>query len=251
MRRWWAPALQALALALVLVLASIQIDAARADAAADEGFGPGVAVPARVQKAAPPVTLGIPKIKLTNRLIGLRKQRNGTLAVPVDPQRAGWYSQGAAPGDPGPAVIIGHVDSYRGPGVFAKLDTLHKGDLIRIRRADGTLVTFAVRVVRDYPKRAFPTALVYRGDGKPSLRLITCGGEFDRRSKHYRDNTIVFADLVTRAPAKARPKAPHPEQVAPKVAPKKVAPKKVTPAKVAPRKAAPKRPPLVPLLRFG
>lgn len=207
-RRWWAPALQALTLVIVLVLASLQVDAARADAAADQGAGPAVAIPAQARKASPPVTLGISKIKVTNRLIGLRKQRNGTLAVPVDPQRAGWYSEGAAPGDAGPAVIVGHVDSYRGPGIFAKLHTLRKGDQIRIRRADGTLVTFAVTVVRDYSKRTFPTALVYRGDGRPSLRLITCGGEFDRRAKSYRDNTIVFAALVPNTPpAKAQPKA--------------------------------------------
>ena len=230
-----------------MVVASIQVDAARADAAADQGAGPAVAVPAARQLASPPVTLGIPRIKVTNKLIGLRKQRNGTLAVPEDALRAGWYSEGFAPGDPGPAVIVGHVDSYRGPGVFNRLKSLRKGDVIRVRRSDGSLVTFAVRQVREYPKRRFPTAQVYRGDGRPTLRLITCGGEFDRRTRSYRSNVVAFADLVTRAPTKAKLKAPA---LKPKVVVKKTALKPMAPKKPAPKKVA-KQPPLVPLLRLG
>ena len=194
-RRWWAPTSQALAIVVVLLVGSTQVVAARADLAADSGAGPAVAVPETKRLAAPPVTLGIPRLSVTSRLVGLRKANNGTLSVPSDPERAGWYSQGAAPGDPGAAVIVGHVDSYRGPGIFARLDRLGRGDLIKVRRADGSLVTFVVQQVRDYPKRAFPTALVYGGSGRPSLRLITCGGEFDRRSRHYLSNTIVFASL--------------------------------------------------------
>ncbi len=194
-RRWWAPGSQALAIVVVLLVGSVQVAAARADLAADDGGGPAVAVPAMRRLAAPPVTLGIPRLAVTSRLVGLRKANTGTLEVPTDPRRAGWYSQGAAPGDPGPAVIVGHVDSYRGPGVFHRIDSLRKGDLIRVRRADGSLVTFVVQQVRDYAKRSFPTKLVYGGDGRPSLRLITCGGAFDRRSRHYLSNTIVFASL--------------------------------------------------------
>lgn len=155
---------------------------------------------------APPVVLGIPRLEVTSRLAGLRKKANGTLQVPEDAQRAGWYSQGAAPGDPGPAVIVGHVDSFRGPGVFARLDSLRRGDPVRIRRADGSLVTFFVTQVRTYAKRDFPTKLVYGGSRTPSLRLITCGGAFDRRSKSYLSNTIVFADL--KRPAKPASKTP-------------------------------------------
>ena len=192
-RRWWAPGLQALILILILLVGTVRVSAARADIAADSGAGRFVAVPSVARRASPPVVLGIPRLGLTSRLIGLRKQRNGQLQVPADPQRAGWYSEGAAPGDRGPAVLVGHVDSYRGPGVFARLASLRKGDLVHVRRADGSLVTFEVRLVRTYAKRSFPTELVYVGDGRPSLRLITCGGAFDRRTGHYLSNTVVFA----------------------------------------------------------
>lgn len=191
----------------VLVTGAVRIEAAHADAAADNGAGPAVSVQAVVRRVAPPVTLGIPKLGLTERLIGLRKTTRGTLQVPADPQRVGWYSEGAAPGDPGPAVLVGHVDSFRGPGVFARIKSLHIGDLIKVRRADGSLVSFQVRLVRTYSKHSFPTRLVYVGDGRSSLRLVTCGGAFDPVSKHYLSNTVVFAAL-------ARPvsrRAPHPQ----------------------------------------
>lgn len=188
--------MQAVTLVAVVLTGAVQLDAARADVAADRGVGPAVVVRPVLSRVAPPVTLGIPRLGLTSRLVGLRKNRDNTLQVPADPQRAGWYTEGAAPGDPGPAVIVGHVDSYRGPGVFARLGTLRPGDRIQIRRADGTLVTFAVQAVRSFAKRRFPTALVYAGDGRPSLRLITCGGGFDPRSRHYLSNTVVFASLL-------------------------------------------------------
>jgi hypothetical protein len=191
------PAVQALSLAVVLVISISQVVAARADAAADRGAGPLVAVPVVASHVAPPVTLGIPRLHLTTRLVGLRKNRDGTLQVPADPARAGWYSEGPAPGDAGPAVIVGHVDDYRGPAVFARIKSLRKNDQIRIRRADGTLVTFVVQLVRTYSKRNFPTKLVYAGDPRPSLRLITCGGAFDPVSKHYLSNTVVFASLTS------------------------------------------------------
>jgi hypothetical protein len=193
--RWTAPVVQAVALVAVVLTGAVRLDAARADTAADRGRGPLIAVPAVAARVAPPVTLGIPRLGLTNRLIGLRKNRDGTLQVPADPARAGWYSEGPAPGDAGPAVIVGHVDDYRGPAVFARIKSLRKNDVIRIRRADGTLATFTVQLVRTYSKRNFPTKLVYAGDPRPSLRLITCGGAFDPVTKHYLSNTVVFASL--------------------------------------------------------
>lgn len=107
--------------------------------------------------------------------------------------RAGWYSQGPAPGDDGPAVLVGHVDSYRGPGIFARLDRLALGDLVDVRRADGSVAAFVVTSVETFAKRDFPTERVYVGDGTPSLRLVTCGGEFDANAKSYLSNVIAFA----------------------------------------------------------
>jgi hypothetical protein len=189
-------ALQALCLALVLGADLAVVSAARADLRADRGQGAVVAVQPVPQEVSPPVRLGIPQLGLTTRLIGLRKERSGALGVPADPQRAGWSSQGPAPGDPGPAVLVGHVDSVDGPGVFAGLRTLKPGAEIRIRRADGTLAVFVVKQVQEHAKRDFPTDAVYAGTGRSTLRLITCGGEFDRRSGRYRSNVVVFADAA-------------------------------------------------------
>ncbi len=194
--RWRGPTAQATALLVVLSVGLSQAGAARADLAAESGRGPRVDIPVVPSRVAPPVLLGIPDLDLTTRLIGLRRNLDGALQVPEDPSRAGWYSQGPAPGDEGPAVIVGHVDSYRGPGVFARLRTLKQGSLIKVRRSDGTLVVFSVRAVQDYSKRDFPTDVVYRGNGGTSLRLITCGGPFDRRTGHYRENLVVFAAPV-------------------------------------------------------
>ena len=113
--------------------------------------------------------------------------------MPEDAKRAGWYSQGPAPGDDGPAVIVGHVDSFRGPGVFARVSTLVPGDAVDVRRADGSVAAFVVQRVETFAKRDFPTEAVYQGDGTTSLRLITCGGEFDSAAKSYLSNVIVFA----------------------------------------------------------
>ena len=194
-RRWLAPGGQAVLLAVVLLLDLLVVTAADADLRADRGAGAAVRAAAVAPDVSPPVRLGVPDLGLTTRLIGLRKDRSGALQVPEDPQRAGWYSQGPAPGDDGPAVIVGHVDSVDGPGVFAQLRTLQPGAEIRVRRADGSLAVFVVRQVKSFAKRDFPTQLVYGEDQGASLRLITCGGEFDRRSGRYRSNVVVFAAL--------------------------------------------------------
>ena len=187
--------LQAVALLALFGVQGSVLAGVRADRAAELGAGPVVPVSAPERRASPPVRVGIPALGLQTRLIGLRKAPDGRLQVPEDPQRVGWYSQGVAPGAAGPAVLVGHVDSYRGPGVFAKIKGMAAGEEIRVRRADGTLVVFEVQSVRQYSKRDFPTAKVYVADSRPTLRLITCGGEFDRTAKSYRSNVVVFAVL--------------------------------------------------------
>ena len=120
----------------------------------------------------------------------------------------GWYVGSAHPGDAGPTVLIGHVDSKHGPGIFYAVSRLHPGDQIVVTRADRSRAVFVVQQVQRYAKRAFPTASVYRGDSRASLRLVTCGGAFDGRTGHYLDNTVVFAAplVVPRPPASNRPR---------------------------------------------
>ena len=193
---WVAVAALAAAATLLLVLHGLQRSARAADLSADLGAGPVVAVPAVARTSSPPVALEVPDLGLDTRLAGTRTGGDGTLQVPADASRAAWYVDGPAPGDLGPAVLVGHLDSREGPGVFRGLTGLDPGDRLTVRRADGTDAEFAVAEVRTYAKRDFPTERIYAGDGRASLRIITCGGAFDAETGRYRSNTVVFADLV-------------------------------------------------------
>jgi sortase (surface protein transpeptidase) len=106
---------------------------------------------------------------------------------------AGWYTGSPPPGAIGPAVIAGHIDSYRGPGVFFRLRELRPPDRVYVRRADGTLAIFRVTSVRTYPKDRFPTAAVYGPAPGAQLRLVTCGGVFDPGRRSYLSNVVVYA----------------------------------------------------------
>ena len=145
-----------------------------------------------------PVRLEIARIEVSTGLQRLGKDGHGAVEVPTGPHQwdtAGWYAAGTRPGDPGSAVILGHVDSKRGPAVFYRLRELRRGDLVEVVRADGSRVRFAVQRTEEYPKARFPTADVYYPTLTPALRLVTCGGAFDRDLGHYVDNVIVFATL--------------------------------------------------------
>ena len=115
---------------------------------------------------------------------------------PDDFDRAGWFTGGAAPGDVGPAVVAGHVDSVDGPAVFSRLGELGPGAEVLVDREDGTTARFTVTEVARYPKTAFPTEAVYGPTPRAELRLVTCGGEFDRSRRSYVDNVVVTAVLT-------------------------------------------------------
>lgn len=149
--------------------------------------------------AALPVNVILPSIGVRSQLSDLRLRSDGSLEAPKDFSIAGWWSEGTRPGDPGPAVVVGHVDSFRGPAVFYKLGLLKRGSQILIGRKDGSTVVFEVADVGRYPKDRFPTQLVYGSTPEPSLRLITCGGTFDKRKRSYQDNVVVFAHQVSPA----------------------------------------------------
>jgi sortase (surface protein transpeptidase) len=157
--------------------------------------GPIVAPP---QSAAPdpvasPVSLTIPLIGVKTSLITLGLQADGALQVPKTTAVAGWYTGSPRPGAIGSAIIVGHIDSYRGPGVFYRLNTLRRGDKVYVRRADGTMVLFKVTAVQTYLKNQFPTQTVYGPTPDAELRLITCGGTFDSTTGHYLSNIVVYA----------------------------------------------------------
>ncbi|HUQ40199.1 MAG TPA: class F sortase [Acidimicrobiales bacterium] len=149
-----------------------------------------------------PTDIEIPAIDVRARLQHLGLDRHGGLEVPAPGPRyndPAWYRYSPTPGSLGPAIISGHVDSARyGRSVFFRLRELRPGDEITVRRADGQEARFAVDGVRVYAKDRFPTKLVYGDTRHAALRLLTCGGPFDRATGHYADNVIVFASLVGR-----------------------------------------------------
>jgi hypothetical protein len=141
-----------------------------------------------------PVRIRIPAANVDSGLEHLGRASDGTIMVPSHPEVAGWYAEGPRPGQPGPAVILGHVDSKKGPAVFFHVAALRRGAAVDVVRADGITVRFRVTSTSRVPKTRFPTDLVYSPTLEASLRLVTCGGLIDPATGHYRDNVIVYAE---------------------------------------------------------
>jgi sortase (surface protein transpeptidase) len=200
------PRLRPAPLVLVAVLAlaaccggSVAPGGARAGAAAGLPAVRGFESVRGYRPTPVPVRLKIPAIGVDTGLQHLGRSGDGTVEVPSGRHRweeAGWYADGTRPGDPGSAVILGHVDSTAGPAVFYRLHELRPGDRFEVGRADGSQVGFTVERVERYPKTRFPTDAVYYPTLTPRLRLVTCGGSFDPVAHSYRSNVIVFAKLV-------------------------------------------------------
>ncbi len=164
-------------------------------------MGPFVAPPQSAQSAQSalvprPVLLTIPLIGVRTYLVTLGRTAGGALQVPSSTTVAGWYTGSPRPGAIGSAIIVGHVDSLTGPGVFYRLSELRVGDRVYVRRADGSTVAFSVTAVRSYLKDSFPTESVYGPSPYAGLRLITCGGAFDSATGHYLSNTVVYTAEV-------------------------------------------------------
>jgi sortase (surface protein transpeptidase) len=161
--------------------------------------GPIVAPPppADPRPVPRPVSLTIPLIGVQTQLITLGLTSSGALQVPSSTSVAGWYTGSPQPGAIGSAIIVGHIDSVSGPGVFYRLSELRPGDKVYVKRANGTLVEFRVTSVQAYLKDRFPTAAVYGPTPDPELRLITCGGAFDYATGHYLSNIVVYATEVS------------------------------------------------------
>jgi sortase (surface protein transpeptidase) len=148
----------------------------------------------RANPAMLPTRIVIPSIGVSADLELLHRDHDGSLQTPKDWNKAGWYADGVIPGDRGPAVIVGHVDSARdGPAVFYRLRQLKSGDDVSVQRRDGHVERFRIDASREFPKNRFPTDLVYGPTPLRELRLITCGGAFDRAAGSYTDNLIVTA----------------------------------------------------------
>lgn len=146
-----------------------------------------------------PVALDIPSIEVHSVVRHLGLTDEGELETPAGRHYndAAWYRNSPTPGSLGPSILLGHVDSAEhGPSVFFRLGEMRAGDEVKVTRADGSLAVFVVDEVRRFPKKDFPTELVYGDIDHAGLRILTCGGPFDEVSGHYVDNIVVFASLV-------------------------------------------------------
>jgi hypothetical protein len=167
---------------------------AAADAPASAaGRAPAVAAPPPPRAVAAPTRLQVPSAGVDTVLGTAALDRTGALVPPGDPASAGWFPGAPAPGETGPAVITGHVDWAGAPAVFSRLASLPLGAEILVGHSDGTTTRFTVTRVARHAKTGFPTAAVYGPTPRAELRLITCGGAFDRTSGSYRDNVVVYA----------------------------------------------------------
>ncbi|WP_030969545.1 MULTISPECIES: class F sortase [unclassified Streptomyces] len=144
-----------------------------------------------------PTKLQIPSIAVKAPFTPLTIGASGHLNAPPpnDTNLVGWYKGGVTPGERGAAIVAGHVDTTTGPAVFLQLQFVKQGATVDITRADGSVATFKVDSVEKFSKANFPNDLVYADTPNAQLRLITCGGTYDRKAKDYKDNVVVFAHL--------------------------------------------------------
>ncbi|MER5898146.1 class F sortase [Streptomyces sp. NPDC001876] len=165
-----------------------------AQSASAESYGLGRSEPARIR---------IKKIAVDAPFTPLAIGPSGRLDAPPpnDMNLAGWFKDGATPGERGTSVVAGHVDTMTGPAVFLLLGTLKPGNKVSITREDGIVTVFKVDSVETFSKADFPDERVYADNGTAQLRLITCGGEYDKKAKDYKDNVVVFAHLAAVRPA--------------------------------------------------
>jgi len=144
-----------------------------------------------------PKRIVIPQIAVDAPFTPLSLGASGHLNPPPvkDMNLAGWFKDGATPGERGTSIVVGHVDTKSGPAVFVQLRTLKPGSEVDITRSDGSVAGFTVDSVETFSKAAFPDARVYGNAPTPQLRLITCGGNYNRSVHDYESNVVVFAHL--------------------------------------------------------
>lgn len=169
-------------------------------------FIAAAAVQKPVAKPQPPLTMphsipvhvAIPSQNIDVDITPVDRDSNGAIAMPPTLDWvAGWYDLSPTPGELGPAVIVGHVDTYEGISVFWNLRYVQPGDSVAVTRADGTTANFSITALQQYDQATFPTQTVYGNTSDSELRLITCGGSFDTSTGHYTQNTVVYAKLIS------------------------------------------------------
>jgi sortase (surface protein transpeptidase) len=144
---------------------------------------------------ADPVSVQVPEAGIDTSLVPVGLQSDGAMELP-DPGTGAWYELGPRPGEDGPAVLIGHVDSVDGPDVFFGLSAVETGDVVHVGDVEGVRRTFVVTGVETVRKDTLPYERIWAETDEPVLRLITCGGLYDRANGGYQHNVVVYAELL-------------------------------------------------------
>lgn len=186
---------------MALIVAGLGIEYVTGVRVLPSAISAGVRPPPRsfpVLDASQPIGIGIDAIGLTAPVHEVGIAPDGAIEAPSAQraQEVGWYDQSPTPGQYGPAVLVGHVDTRTGPAVFHALGKVRAGTRVEISRADGSVAVFEVNSVSRYDKTQLPVAEVYEDFSRPGLRLITCGGRWVGGRVGYADNIVVFASLV-------------------------------------------------------
>ncbi|MFG2191778.1 class F sortase [Streptomyces sp. NPDC048639] len=171
-------------------------DAAQGENGAAQGEAGGGAQQVQALRSSPPERITIPSLKVSSTLERLGRDAGGAMETPRDPDKAGWYTPGPAPGATGPSVVAGHVTWNGERSVFFRLAELKAGDKVEVTRRDGRTAEFTVDRIEQYSKDRFPTLSVYGNVDHAALRLITCGGKFSADDHRYADNIVVYASMT-------------------------------------------------------
>ncbi|MFI9529932.1 class F sortase [Micromonospora rosaria] len=186
---------------MVLIVAMLGVERVTGVSLLPDRLTAGLRPPPRdfpVLAASRPTGVRIPAIDVDAPVHSVGLAADGTIGVPAQERaaEAGWYEQGPTPGQYGPAVLVGHVDTSSGPAVFHQLKDLDAGDRVEVPREDGSVAVFEVESVQRHDKERFPADQVFGDFTRPHLRLITCGGRWVGGDTGYADNVVVFASLV-------------------------------------------------------
>ncbi len=180
--------------------AAVKAGAAAASASASPSAGQGTpaARPVEPMTRSDPERISIVRLDVNAPLVPVGRASDGTVATPsfAQPHTAGWYSGSVTPGQQGTSVIVGHVDTPTGPAVFYPLAVARPGDTVVVTRADHSVADFTVDAIKVIPRDDFDESQVYAATGRPEMRLITCGGTFDKVTQEYSSNVVVYAHLT-------------------------------------------------------
>ena len=143
-----------------------------------------------------PARLSIPTIGVNAAVEAVGKKADGAMQTPTKFDDVAWYSLGSKPGDPGNAIMAGHVNNaLTKNGVFEHLSSLKVGDTVAVADVSGNTLHYFVSKIDEYPATDAPVASIFTGEGPSQLVLITCDGDWIASTHSFSKRFVVYARL--------------------------------------------------------